>query len=269
MAVRELTPAEAYEQFYGPAIFQPLAEVVVGHADPQPGERVLDLACGTGIVARRVAPMVGADGQVVAVDVNPAMIDVARRLSPAITWHHGDAVALDLPDASFDLVLCQQGLQFFADRQASVAQMRAMLADEGRAVVATWHGLDRHPLFAALFEAELPHLQAVGVPVTAAELAAPFSLGDASELAALLGGAGLRDVQVASGSILARFPSERFVERLEYAYAAVVPQFAEDPQLFATYLDRVDAATRPIVERYVQGDEVVVPMHANIAIGHA
>jgi SAM-dependent methyltransferase len=268
MAVRELTPAEAYEQFYGPAIFQPLADLVVGHADPQPGERVLDLACGTGIVARRVAPMVGADGQVVAVDVNPAMIDVARRLSAAITWHHGDALALDLPDAGFDLVLCQQGLQFFADRQAGAAQMRRMLADGGRAVVAAWHGLDRHPLFAALIEAEVPHLQAVGVPVTAAELEAPFSLSS-PELAALLDDAGLRDVRVASGSILARFPADRFVERVEYAYAAVVPQFAEDRALFDEYLAEISTATAPIVERYRDGDQVVMPMHTSIAIGHA
>ena len=266
-----LTPAEAYEQYFGPAIFRPLAEVLVEQAAPCAGERVLDLACGTGIVARRVAPIIGRAGRVVGVDLNPGMIDVARAQpapdGPPIEWRQGDAVALDLPDGTFDLVLCQQGLQFVPDRPAAVREARRVLVDGGRLVVAAWHGLEQHPLYAALTEAELPHLTALGAAVTRAELVAPFSFGDADELGALLTEAGFAEVEVVSRSIEARFATpDRFVERMEFAYAAVIPQFAEDPAAFASYLDAINRETSAIVERYRDGDWLVVPMHTNLAV---
>jgi hypothetical protein len=99
------------------------------------------------------------------------------------------------------------------------------------------------------------------------ELIAPFSLGDADELRDLLTGAGFADVQLTTDSIKARFgDADRFVERLEYAYAAVVPAFAQDPAAFQAYLERIAADTEDVVETYRAGDEVIVPMHANIAV---
>jgi ubiquinone/menaquinone biosynthesis C-methylase UbiE len=91
--------------------------VLLEYAAPQPGERVLDVACGTGSVARHVAPIVGTQGKVVALDVNPDVLSVARVLpSPSgatIEWLEGNAISLGLPDGAFDLVLCQQGYNFF------------------------------------------------------------------------------------------------------------------------------------------------------------
>jgi SAM-dependent methyltransferase len=104
------TPAEMFDQYFGPALFTPWAHVLLEYAAPQPGERVLDLACGTGTVARHVVPVVGATGKVVAVDISPDMLAAARS-HPApegapIEWRAGDATSLDLPDDAFDLVLC-------------------------------------------------------------------------------------------------------------------------------------------------------------------
>jgi SAM-dependent methyltransferase len=263
-------PTDVYESYYGPAIFEPLTDLLLGHVPPRPGERVLDVACGTGIVTRRVAALVGEDARVVGVDVNPAMLETARAIAErrglAIEWREGDGTALDLPDASFDLVTCQQGLQFFPDRPAGARHLRRVLADDGRAAVATWEGLDRHPLFAALTEAEAPRLAAHGVPVTIEELAAPFSM-PGEELRTVLVDAGFRDVQVVQDSIVARFASpDRFVERLEFAYAAVVPAFQADPDAFAAYLAAIEQDTKPIIDLYRRGDHIEVPMHANIAI---
>jgi SAM-dependent methyltransferase len=267
------TPAEAYEEYFGPAIFTPFARKLVDQAAPRPGERVLDLACGTGIVARHVAPLVGAQGTVVGVDVNPAMVAVAQRHPPArgasIEWREGDALDLDLGDETFDLVLCQHGLQFFPDRAAGIRETRRVLSDGGRAVVAVWRGLDHHPLYAALIEAELPHLSAFDDTVTRADLEAPFSMGDADLLRALLADGGFADVDVVERSIEARFATpERFVERMEFAYAAVIPAFAEDPATFAAYLDIINRHMSDTVEAYREGDQVVVSMHALIAVGH-
>lgn len=268
------TPAEAYQEYFAPAIFEPLADELLRCATPEPGDRVLDVACGTGIVTRRLAAAVGGAGQVVGVDLNPGMLQVATaQADPGATtidYRQGDAQALDLPDDSFDLVLCQQGLQFLPDRAAGVREMHRVLVDKGRSAIACWQGLDRHPVFAALTEAEVPHLQAFGVEVTADDVVAPFSLGDADELASLLTSAGFRDVDVVERTIETRFATpERFVERMEYAYAAVVPQFTRDPEVFADYLARITESTRHIVERYVEGDRVVFPMHTHIAVGRS
>lgn len=148
--------------------------------------------------------------------------------------------------------------------------MRRVLDDGGRAVVAVWRGPEHHPLYEALARAELPHLTDVGVPVTWADMVAPFSFGDPEALEELLVDAGFGGVELVQESISARFADpERFVERLEYAYAAVVPQFAEYPALFAAYVGRVGQDTRHIVAAHRDGDRVVVPMHTTVAIGRA
>jgi SAM-dependent methyltransferase len=267
-----LTPAEVYQAYYGPAIFEPLTSILLEHARPAVGESVLDVACGTGIVTRRAAASVGA--RVVGVDLNPGMLEVAKDVTSAtdltIEWQQGDGASLELPDASFDLVLCQQGLQFFPDRGAGASEMRRVLRDGGRAVIATWQGPERHPLYTALADAELPELTRHGVPVTHDELVAPFSLGDPDEVRDLLRGAGFREVEISQASIVARFPDpDRFVERLEFAYAAVVPAFAEAPSAFANYLDAITERTREVVEGYRDGDHIAVPMHTSVAIAYA
>jgi ubiquinone/menaquinone biosynthesis C-methylase UbiE len=174
-------PAEVYEEYLGPAIAHPWTRVLLETVPPHPGERVLDVACGTGSVARHVAPIVGAEGTVIAVDINPAMLAVARALpappGAAIDWREGDAVSLDVPDHAFDLVLCQQGLQFFFDRATAAREMRRVLADQGRVGISVWQGLHRHPVYQALLKATARHL---GAAVSAVEVS--FSLGDAEAL---------------------------------------------------------------------------------------
>jgi ubiquinone/menaquinone biosynthesis C-methylase UbiE len=99
--------AEAYEEVFVPALFEPWAQLLVGAAGIRAGDRVLDVACGTGIVARTAADRVGATGSVVGIDRNPAMLAVAERLRPDIEWRQGDASGLPFLGRSFDVVLCQ------------------------------------------------------------------------------------------------------------------------------------------------------------------
>jgi SAM-dependent methyltransferase len=272
MTTQTPNPTEAYQSYFGPAIFEPLTERVLAVAAPAAGERVIDVACGTGILTRRAAAHARPRGRVVGVDINPAMIETARAIEPddasaPIEYRESDGTALDEPRGAYDVAYCQQGLQFFPDRAAGAAELRRVVRDGGRAVVAVWQGIDRHPLYAALADAEEPHLAALGVSLSREELIAPFSLGDADELRDLLTRAGFADIELTTDSIEARFAdADRFVERLEYAYAAVVPAFAQDPAAFQAYLERIAADTQGVVEEYRAGDEVVVPMHANIAV---
>src|SRR5262249_48391535 len=110
-----LRPVETYQAYFVPAMVTPWAGMLLDRVRPQPGHHVLDVACGTGVVARMAAPIVGSGGRVVGLDVSPAMLAVARTVPAGnhapIEWLEEDAATMSLTDASFDLVLCQQGLQ--------------------------------------------------------------------------------------------------------------------------------------------------------------
>ncbi|HKK00594.1 MAG TPA: methyltransferase domain-containing protein [Desulfuromonadales bacterium] len=130
-------PAENYERYFVPAIGGPLAQELVKAAKLRPGEHVLDVACGTGVVARLAAEAVGKGGVVAGLDVNPGMLAVARSIADpeaGIKWHEASVESMPFPDASFDVVLCQMGLQFVSDKQAALKEMRRVLAPGGRLV---------------------------------------------------------------------------------------------------------------------------------------
>ena len=120
------SPAEIYERYMVPGIFGHWTQELLDLAGPRPGERVLDVACGTGIVARQAAERVSRTGHVVGLDYHAGMLAQARSLSLAgglpIEWREADAQRPPLSDGSFDLVLCQHGLQFFPDRPAAFAR---------------------------------------------------------------------------------------------------------------------------------------------------
>ena len=123
---------ENYERYLVPSIFGPWAKDLVEIAQLQPKERVLDIACGTGIVARTAALTLGSGGSVVGLDVSLPMLAAARSAAAAeglsIDWQEGSAMKLPLADAACDVVLCQQGLQFFPDRPAALREMQLGLA---------------------------------------------------------------------------------------------------------------------------------------------
>ena len=265
---RTKTPAEVYEEFFVPGLFTPCAAELLELAAPRTGERVLDVGCGTGIVARTVAPLVGASGSVAAVDIRPGMIAAASSLpapkGAAIEWREGDALALEYPPESFDLALCQQGLQYFPDPTKAMREMRRVLRPEGRVGIAVWQGLERHDFLRALTESEVKHLSTLGV--TYEDAAAPFLLGDAEWLLDATVNAGFEDVRVEQRSFDGRFrDAETFVENFEFAYSAVIPEFSEDPAAFATFVNGVRADIADVVAEHTDNNEVVFPMHVNLA----
>ena len=270
MKAMPANPADLYEQFFVPAVFGPWARLLVERAAPQPGERVLDLACGTGAVTRIVAPAVGPSGKLVAVDLRAGMLATARRVTDsagaAVEWKEADAHALPFPDGSFDLVCCQQGVQFFADKVRALREVLRVLAPGGRFVAACWKGLEHHQVFEALFAAETRHLESLGV--TRAEVIAPFSFGEAREFRALLEEAGFERIDVTERTLDATFPADTFIDKTEYAYGAVMPQFVADPARFFAFLEAVKRETREIIERYRRGDQLTFAQHANVVIAH-
>ena len=171
--------AHAYEALFVPALFKQWAPKVAGAADIQPGQRVLDVACGTGILAREVALRTGSTGAVIGIDPNPGMVAVAKQLAPSIEWREGVAESLPFPDQSFDAVVSQFGLMFFTDQRQALREMLRVLAPGGRLAVAVWDSLDSMPAYAS----EVVLLEHTAGRQAADALRMPFVLGNRKHLA--------------------------------------------------------------------------------------
>lgn len=182
---------EHYERYFVPVIGAPLAKDLVAAARLRSGQRILDVACGTGIVARLAAEQVGESGSVAGVDVNPAMLAVARSVAASartpIQWYETSAEAMPLPDEAFDVAFCQLGLQFVADKRAALSEMRRVLAAGGTAYVSV-------PTPTRFFDVLDRAFERHGVSSAAAFVRLVFSLHDAAELERLFRSAGFREV---------------------------------------------------------------------------
>ena len=199
--------AEAYERYLVPLLFAPGAEYLIELATPGPGERVLDVACGTGIAARRAALRVGSGGKVVGLDLNEGMLGMASKASsdvrPVIEWRQGDATSMPLPDSAFDVVLCQQGLQFFADQPAALREMHRVLTPNGRLALSVLRSVEHNPGYHLLADALERH---VG-PEAGAMMRSPFPSLSGDELRELIMGAGFQDVRIFLGIGPVRYPT--------------------------------------------------------------
>lgn len=185
--------AQTYEQYFVPAIASPVSTELLNTASLQEGEDVLDVACGTGVITRLAAAVVGASGSITGIDFAPDMLEVAAAINqpegPQIQWRKADAASLPLPDDSFDAVLCQMGLMFMEDKSAAIAEMRRVLKPGGRLIVNTPGRIQ--PPFREMERAIMDHIN----PELGGFVRAVFSMHDPGELSALLAGVGLVDVE--------------------------------------------------------------------------
>ena len=197
-------PAENYQRYFVPAIGMPAAEDLVAHADLRQGERVLDIACGTGVVTRLAAERVSATGSVTGLDIHPGMLAVAATATPpdmVIDWREGNAESLPFEDGEFEVVFCQMGLQFPSGKLAALREMRRVLATGGRALVNVPG--PKPPLFEILTDGLARHFG----PQAAGFADRVFSMHDADELSELMHGAGFRDVKVEAKPKALRLPA--------------------------------------------------------------
>lgn len=236
-------PAEVYEAEFVPALFRPFAAVVADAAGLFAGQRVLDVACGTGALTRTVAARVGPTGKALGLDVNPDMLAVARRLDATIEWIDGRAEALPLPDASVDAVVSQFGLMFFDDRVAALREMQRVLRPGGRLAVAVCDAVERSPGYGAL--ATL--LQRLFGDEVAGAFRAPFAIGDAELLASLARQAALARAEVLRRSATVHFASIDALVSTERACIWTLGGLLDDDQ-FEPLLREARRALAPFVQ---------------------
>ena len=254
---------EIYERDLVPAVFGPWAPRVVELADPQPGERVVDVACGTGVVTRLAAERVGAAGYVVGVDLNPAMIAVAQLVaskSPGVPveWHEASALALPLSDGAFDIVYCQLGLQFFPDRPAALREMHRVLVPGGRLGLMVWRSIQYSPGLGALADALERHIGAEAASI----MHAPFALHEADALRTLIAGAGFHGITIQPAAGMVRFPS---VEHLVRSYVAGSPLAAHVAKISDDARAALVVDTASALASYVTDEGLAFPIEAHLA----
>ena len=255
--------SEAYERYVVPYIMGPWAPGFVELAVLQPGERVLDLACGTGLVARLAAHKVGPTGRVTGLDLNTGMLAVARELPPPsgalITWAEGSALAMDLPDVSFDVILCQQSFQFFPDKPAALCEMHRVLVPGGRVLLSVWKTAG--PYSIAVSTALERHVSVE----TATHYRTARTVPDAEELRGLLVDAAFRDVHIRQSVMTIRLPP---VEAFVLGHLASTPAASAVAALSEEARTALAREVSMVLQSYADGEGVSVPDETNIAMAH-
>src|SRR6266567_3751824 len=207
---------------------------------------------------------VGPTGAVVGVDLNPGMLSVARsavstdsQSSAPLQWQEANADKLPFPDESFDIVYCQLGLQFFADRAGALREMRRVLGAEGRLALMVWRGIHESPGFAALAESLERHIS----QAAAAIMRAPFGLSNADQLADLVRAAGFQDVAIQQRLGTVRFPS---VEMFVLSYVAGSPLAGPVSQANDAAHGALTTDVRNALEKYTSNTELAFPIAAHL-----
>ena len=247
--------AEVYEACFVPAIFGTWAGPVADAAAITTGNNVLDVGCGTGVLAREALRRVGQKGQVVGLDLNEGMLAVAARVEPKIQWRQGDAASLPFEDASFDVVVSQFALMYFPDRVTSLSQMWRTLAPGGRLAVAVWASIDRARGYQILVDITAGRNGHEAADV----LAAPFVLGDQAGLAKLFVDSGISAASITLHEGSVRFASAKEFIRIEVKGSPLADMLSDDEmEILARESERA------LGEFVVPSGEIIMPLDAYI-----
>ena len=255
----EQSASEAYEAYLVPSIFTSWADRLIDSGEVDEGNRVLDVACGTGIVARRVAARVGVRGSVVGVDINEEMLAVAKQTAadvhPSIEWRQADATDLPFSEEVFDVVCCQQAFQFFDDPTAALEEMQRVLAPGGRVALSVWRPLNYQPAYEILAEALERH---VG-DEAGTMMRSPFPRWDGEDIRTLVQTAAFDPVSVTIEIGSVRYPSvEEFIRREAASSPLAEPLAAVPQEVRDEMVHEVEAA----LHRYIDDEGIVSPMES-------
>jgi SAM-dependent methyltransferase len=254
--------AELYERYAVPYLLGPWAESLVDAAAVSCGDRVLDIACGTGVVTRIAAQRAGKPGRVVGLDLNPGMLAVARSLpsAAAVEWLQRSALDLGLRDASFDVVLCQQGLQFFPDRSLAMREMHRVLDKGGRLALSVWNNAG---VYNSAVGAVLDELLGRDI---ASRFRASRNVPGKEEILRLVTAAGFRDVGIRVGKRDVHLPApDKFV----LSHLASTPIAAAIAEAKPDLRARIGARVVQRLEPYADGDGVTFPEETHLVTARA
>jgi len=260
------TAAELYQRYLVPAITAQWAADLIERAAPQTGERILDVACGTGVVARLAAERIRT-GRVVGLDLNTGMLAVARSLpsgaGPDIEWFEGNVLDLSFEDRTFDLVTCQLGLQFFPDRAKALQEIHRVLVPNGRLALSVYSAIERTPVAQALANALDQHLGPGASVIKRSE----HSLSDPNALERVVRDQGFHDLSLQAVIMTIRFDSPRDYVRLQIAatpMADLVNGMSSEKR--EVVIDRITTALMTSLGQSAGSGELCSPQEAFVVL---
>lgn len=248
-----------YEKLFVPALFDAWTKHLVQGANVRNGSHVLDVACGTGVLARAALSRTGEAGRVVGADPAPGMLAVAAEIEPGIEWVRCGAEALDAADESFDSVVSQFGMMFFEDRQISAQEMYRVLKPGGSIAIAVWRSVEHNPAYADVIS-----VLETQVGTRAADaLRLPFCLGDAGAVIEILQNCGFSGISVDAKTEFATFPSSR--QMVEAELRGWLPLF--DINLSEDQVSSILVESDEILGKYAgPSGEAVFPTAAHVFV---
>ena len=251
----------AYDTHIVDVFLQDYSRRLLEVAAIKPGDRVLDVACGTGVVTQLVANRIGSAGQIVGFDLNAGMLARAsafRETAAAIEWRVGSAT--DMPFADFDCIVCQHGLQFIPDKATAVSEMHRVLADRGQTVISVWRSIEHCPWQAAIADAVERNVGSE----QAAQIRSAFSFGDADQLQRVIVAAGFRGLKIQIDRDTIRHAS---IAEYVPGYISATPVAAAIAGLDKEAQAKITADVRDALAAYRVGDGLAAPIEAYVAIG--
>jgi SAM-dependent methyltransferase len=248
--------AEVYEERFVPALFRQWVEPLLHAAAVGPGDRMLDVACGTGVVARAAAERVAPDGKVTGVDLNPAMLAVARRVAPEIDWRQGDVAALPFGDRAFDVVSCQAAMFFFHDPTGALSEMGRVTRPGGRVVVQSFSSLSAQPAYGPWVDM----VARFAGPDAVELLGTYWAQGDPEIMGGRCADAGLRVTAEHQHTRPAYFPS---IQTMVLTEVNATPL---RDRLDQADLDRILAESHEVLGQFVQDGRLVIPLAGYVLV---
>jgi len=250
--------AELYEERFVPALFGEWAPHIVDAAGVAPGQAVLDVACGTGVVAREAAQRLGGRGKVVGLDLNEGMLAVAERLRPDLEWRQGDAADLPFAAASFDVVLCQAAMMFFPDRAKALREMARVVTAGGTVAVQVWGSAETQPAYGPFIELAARHAGPAAIDL----LSSYWVLGDLDLVGDLFESAGLEVTATQTRKGTARFPSIDALVRTEIEATPLIDRIS--PEVYTKILE----GARELLGSYTTDDGTAeIPIEGHVIVG--
>ena len=253
------TAAEKYESQKVPSVFGPLANATLEAVSLPESVRVIEVACGTGIISRLISEQLPGNGRIVGTDLNPAMIEVARKTTPpsrhSVEWLACDVIDLPFADGEFDIAICQQGLQFFPDKPKALAEIRRVVAPGGRLILTCWRTIS--PLFQAVSDSLMQRVS----EKAAKQALGPFSFRDGDCIASLLTEAGFRITDTSSLLVHRPLTPARPAIREEIMASPYEKELLDKG---AETIDAVVADVDAALELYREGESLVIPQEAHL-----
>lgn len=247
--------AQLYENNFVPTLFGPWAPRVADAVGINTGDQVLDVGCGTGILAREAAKHVGASGQVTGLDLDDGMLSVARLVGPGIDWRQGDAGDLPFDDERFDVVVSQFALMYFPDRSAALREMWRVLVSGGRLAVAVWAPHERATGYVELARIARRYAGEKAVDI----IQKPHVLGEPETLRALFDETGIKDQEIKILDGVYTQPSIDYFLESEVKGSPLNSLF--DDEGYPQFLEETKAA---LADFLTPDGELVIPMDATI-----